>query len=308
MATQDTTQLKEKILSILRTRGPSLPVHISSQIGQSILFTSAFLSELVAEKKIKFSNMKVGSSPVYFIPEQFPKLEKFSEHLKSKEKEAYLLLKEKKFLVDENQEPAIRVALRALKDFAIPFEHNSKLIWRYFTIPAQDYQKPQDLTVPMATKLKIESDEKKHSEQVPQKKVEIFDKKEQEKTQQKPNEKKETKMKKSSKKKSQKKSSKTSDKFFDKIKSTLNQKEIEITDIIGIAKNELTLKIKENQNEKILVAFNKKRIAETDIVKAHQKAKESNLPYIILSKGEPTKKIQNFLEAAKHLDKLEKTE
>ena len=110
---QDTSIIKNKILSFLRTRGPSLPVHVSTDIKSTILFTSAFLSELVSEKKVKISNMRVGSSPIYFIPGQEQLLERFSDNLKSKEKEAFLLLKEKKFLRDSIQHPAIRVAARA---------------------------------------------------------------------------------------------------------------------------------------------------------------------------------------------------
>ncbi|MFC1682475.1 hypothetical protein ACFL0X_02575, partial [Nanoarchaeota archaeon] len=72
---------------------------------------------------------RVGSSPVYFLEGQERGLEGFSNHLKSKEKEAFDLLKEKKFLGDSEIEPAIRVALRAIKDFAVPFERDGKVIW-----------------------------------------------------------------------------------------------------------------------------------------------------------------------------------
>jgi hypothetical protein len=54
-----------------------------------MLFASAFLSELLTEQKIKMTHMRVGSSPVYYIPGQEEGLEKYSTYLKSKEKEAY---------------------------------------------------------------------------------------------------------------------------------------------------------------------------------------------------------------------------
>ena len=97
---QDTSELKEKILSTFKQRGPSLPVHIAGATGLSILFASAFLSELFSEKKIKISHMKVGSSPIYFLPGQEHLLENFSQYIKGKEKETFLLLKEKKILKD----------------------------------------------------------------------------------------------------------------------------------------------------------------------------------------------------------------
>ena len=97
-----------------------------------------FLWKLISERKIKISSMKVGNSPIYLLPKQEPRLEKFSQHLKSKEKDAFLLLKEKKFLRDKEQDPAIRVALRAIRDFAIPFRRNGEIIWRYFMIPESE--------------------------------------------------------------------------------------------------------------------------------------------------------------------------
>jgi len=124
MPAQDTSQIKEKIIFTIKRRGPSLPVHIAKEIGLNMLFTSAFLSELFSEKKIRISNLKVGSSPVYFLSGQEPMLENFSQYLKSKEKDAFMILKERKFLKDNVQDPAIRVALRAIKDFAIPFKKN----------------------------------------------------------------------------------------------------------------------------------------------------------------------------------------
>ena len=130
MPTQDTSKIKEKIIFTLRRRGPCLPVHIANEIQTSILFASAFLSELVSEKKIKMSYMKVGSSPIYFIPGQEHLLERFSQHLKTKEKDAFELLKNHRFLIDSKQDPAIRVALRFIRDFAIPFKQNNEIVWR----------------------------------------------------------------------------------------------------------------------------------------------------------------------------------
>ncbi len=98
MPTQDTTPIKEKILSVLRRRGPSLPVHVASEVGLSMLFASAFLSELISDRKIVISHMKVGNSPLYYIEGQEAKLEDYAKHLKSKEKDAFLLLQKEKIL------------------------------------------------------------------------------------------------------------------------------------------------------------------------------------------------------------------
>ena len=92
----DVEQVKQKILKILRIKGPSLPVPISREIEMSPMFASAILAELVGEGRINLSNLKVGSSPLYLLPEQEQKLESFAEsNLGGFEKQAYLKLKQK---------------------------------------------------------------------------------------------------------------------------------------------------------------------------------------------------------------------
>ena len=75
---ENALDMKEKIILVFKKRGPSLPIHVAQETGLSILFSSAFLSELLTEKKLKISDMKVGSTPIYFIPGQEFMLEKFS--------------------------------------------------------------------------------------------------------------------------------------------------------------------------------------------------------------------------------------
>jgi len=85
--------------------------------------------------------MKIGSSPLYLLPGQEQKLEDHTENLKSIEKDAYLKLKENKIIMDEDEEPAIRVALRNIKDFAIPFRLQEKIVWKYAFTPEEEIQK-----------------------------------------------------------------------------------------------------------------------------------------------------------------------
>ena len=291
MPTQDTSEIKGKIINILRIQGPCLPVHIAKGIDMSILFTSAFLSELISERRIKTSNMRVGSSKLHFLEGQEFKLEKFAHHLKSKEKEAFEILKQKKFLEDEKQEPAIRVALRAIKDFAIPIERNGKIMWRYYITPESEYKVEQETKNKLIPKPlpKIQEEVSKEKE------LGIFDKNER-----KPVIKKNKKRKSSNQKKDEK--------FFNKVKEHLSRRNIEILDIIGFSKNDLALKVNANQREYLLIAYNKRRIKEEEIIKASNKASELRLRYIILSLGEPLKKLNNLIEAVKGLSGIEKLE
>lgn len=125
----------ERIIKIITEKGPSLPINIAKDLEMSSLFTSAFLSELANQKRIKVSNLKVGGSPLYFLEGQEEKLEPYYKYFHSREADAFLSLREKQVLKDSEQEPAIRVALRSIKDFAREFNFNNEIYWHYILIP-----------------------------------------------------------------------------------------------------------------------------------------------------------------------------
>lgn len=296
MPAQDTSGIKEKILLLLKNRGPSLPIHIARETGLSILFASAFLSELFSEKKIKISCMKIGSSPLYFLPGQEKMLEPFSSYLKSREKDAFVLLKEKKFLIDSEQEPPIRVALRQIRDFAIPFRrpNTEGLFWRYFTDSESEFSQKKKIEEIKPKQIF----KKKEPQEV--RELDIFDKSSKEK-QQIPE-----RVKKIGKRRTRKKPPKKNDKFFNRVKEHLVRKQIEITDIEEVSKDSLTLKVKENEKEFLLIAYNKRRVGEQEINKAYKKASELGIPYRILCLGEPLKRLENLIKAVKNLQSIEK--
>jgi len=126
----------EQILDLVKQKGPILPVHVSKQINDNLLMTSARLSELLSNKKLKISSIKVGGSPLYYVDGQESRLQDYADNLGSKEKEAYKLLKEKKVLRDLVLEPAIRVALRMIKDFSIQLQVNyldkTEIFWKWY--------------------------------------------------------------------------------------------------------------------------------------------------------------------------------
>jgi len=297
MPAQDTSQIKDRIISILKIRGPSLPVHIATETNLSMLFTSVFLSELFSEKRIKMSSMKVGSSPIYFIPGHEPLIEKFSEHLKSKEKDAFSLLREKKFLKDIEQEPAMRVALRQIRDFAIPFKKEDEIIWRYFKVPELEYieEPKKEIQIKEEIKPKVTPIAKIEQTTIIENPISKLQK-ETHKT---------VTLKKTKKKTTAKKQN---DKFFNKVKEFLSKNSIEILDIENFNKNELILRVKNDEKEQFLIAYNKKKINEDDIIKAHKKFLEFDLPYAILSLSDIPKKLNDFLRAIKSLEKIEKIE
>ncbi len=290
MPTKDTSGIKEKMLSVLRQRGPSLPVHIAKGTDLSILFASAFLSELLSERKIKMSNMKVGSSSIYYIQGQENRLENFSQYLNSKEKEAFTILQHKKILEDSEQQPAIREALRAIKDFAIPFEKEEKIFWRYYLTPENQLEIKQPVPKTEQPKIDISKKEvpKPETPKIEIQKTEVPEKPKALDIFEKP-------------RTVKKKTSKDSDKFFNKVKTFLSSKSVEILDIESFNKKELVLRTKKEDKEEILIVYDKKRISEEDILKAHKKISGKFTQYRILCLGEPLKRTKNIINAIKSL-------
>ncbi len=286
MNIQNPIQLKEKIISIIASRGPILPSAIAKETGLSILFASAFLSELVGEKRLKMSEMKIGSSPLYYVPGQEEMLENFFEELKGRDKEAFILLKEKKFLKDSEQSPVTRVALRTIRDFAVPLRKNEEIYWRYFKTQVSELI-DEESDKKKRIKLVIKKDETKEESQEDKGKKTV-----------------EKKIKKKKKRAKGKSSRKKDEKFFNKIKDFLSSREIEILSIESFSKNDVVLKIREKGDEKILVAYNKKRVGERDLISANKKASSMKMPYIVLSLGEIPKKVNELIESVKNLSDI----
>lgn len=136
MLMEKALELRERIVDIVKVKGPVLPVQISKEIGSDILMASAHLAELTASQRLKISTIKVGGSPLYYLSGQEAMLQKFTGNMNDKEKKAFDALQQNKVLRDSEQEPVIRVALREIKDFAIPLNvthnDNREVFWKWY--------------------------------------------------------------------------------------------------------------------------------------------------------------------------------
>lgn len=315
---RDTTKIKSDILQFLTDNGPSLPVQISRYIKVDTLFTSAFLSELLGQQKIKMSHMRVGSSSIYFIPGSESGLEKYSEYLKSKEKEACNLLKEHSFLDDEIEHPAIRIALREIKDFAIPFKKNDKIIWRYFLVSENEYkndepkikkeveEEPKKIE---AKKIEVEeeakptSPQKKETHEKPRELERIIPKKEFEE--------KPTFINPLAKKPEVKKTKeKSKSEFCIKAMEFIVDSGWQIVEEISHKAKEYNCLVRINSDLGpiifLTIAKDKKSVTETDMTKILGEAQAIPLPALILSTGDIQKKAGIFLEKFSSVLKVEK--
>ncbi len=312
----DIQQKKDKIISFLETNGPSLPVRIAKAIEMEPVFASAITSELISSKQVKTSNLKIGASPLYFLPGQEQKLEEHTENLKSAEKEAYLKLKEKKLINDEDESPITRVALRNIKDFATPFNSREKTMWKYTFASDEEIEEllssPKKDTEIKKPEPENEIQEKKETEsEVP--KAWIIKQKEikQAKEESKKIENIFTAQNKNILDNSislETENKKIIPEFLIEIKTFLKQKNIEFIEEVRTEKKEIMATVNINSQlgniNFLLVAKNKKAITKDEIEAAIQIATKNKMPCLLIIRKEPSKSIQKFI-SENNLIKLE---
>ena len=309
--------LKFKILEYVRRYGPCLPVQLSKQINSNILFAGAVLSELVANQKVKISIAKIGGSPVYYIPGQEPKLVMLYQYLHEKEKKAYDLLKQNKVLHDRSLEPYQRVALRELKDFAYPIQHENDLFWRWYMLSDEEsinlikeiYKKDsvvnevqkeqvkleevpkQEIKIELPQVIQQQAIEIKKEVQpvIEQKKLEIIKEHIEQKTPV------------IKSKKVIKRVKKDPNQFYTNLINYLDKKKIEKLQEEIIKKDkefEIISNITSNMGtiRFLIVAKDKKKISDGDLSLAHNKAQLKKLPLIFLSNGDLMKSAKEYIE------------
>lgn len=126
----------EKILGFLRMNGPSLPSKVAKYLGTDILLASAMLSDLSSQGKVKISFLKIGGSPLYYLPGQEEKLYPFAEgNLNPKDFIVLANLKERNVVREADADLLTKVSLRSLKDFAVPLnvtvQGKTELFWKW---------------------------------------------------------------------------------------------------------------------------------------------------------------------------------
>ena len=127
---------QDQILNFLRASGPILPAKVAKNIKESILIASAHLADLVSQGKVKISNLKVGGSPLYYLPGQESQIYQYAAgNMNPKDLNVLNKLKEKHVLKEDGLDTLSKVALRSLKDFAIPLHvtvnDKRELFWKW---------------------------------------------------------------------------------------------------------------------------------------------------------------------------------
>lgn len=292
-------QIENQILDYVERHGPVLPVQVSKAINRDLMFAGAILSQLVSRKMVLLTNAKIGGSPVYYVKGQEAKLSVLYSALPHREKETYNLLKENKILLDRNQAPAIRVALRNLKDFAIPYkidvEGKEELFWRWHTatdgeIKAKFGAKDEQVKIEPEVNVEAKIETKPEQPKVEEKKEEI-----KQKIEEKPIEKMEQ-----TKIEIKQKRLDVKDEFLEQINSFLVSNSIEVMEEqIVKKKKEIDMVVKVPSNvghlHYFVAARNKKNISDGDLSLAYHKGQERKLPVLFLSPGKLSKKAEGYV-------------
>ncbi|HIG95557.1 TPA: hypothetical protein HA249_01530 [Candidatus Woesearchaeota archaeon] len=133
---------RDKILQLVRMRGPLLPSQINKEVKTNVLFASAMLAELVSSGNLAVSNLKIGGSPLYYIRGQEARLESFLNHINEKDQTTYRRLKAERIFYDREQDLLTRVSVRNIKDFAKPLEVEAGdqkfLFWKWYLLSQEE--------------------------------------------------------------------------------------------------------------------------------------------------------------------------
>jgi hypothetical protein len=274
---------KQKILQLIKTKGPIIPAQLTKELNTSILFVSAMLSELVSNNELKLSHLKFGGTPLYFLKGQEYLLQKFAHKLHEKEKKAYDMLKEKKILRDNEQEPAIRVALRSIKDFAVPLQVNNKgnmeIFWKWFLLPdKEDEQLIKEYLKPIDEPTQLQAIVNKREERKGEKQIETM-----------------TKV-----KEQRKKFFGNNDDFLNRINNYFRRNNIKIISQQIIRRNneiEFIVEIPSavGSLQYYCKAKNKKRLNDMDLASVYIQGQQKKLPVLFITSGIITKKAKEML-------------
>ena len=308
---------KEKVLEIVK-QGPTIPNKIAKTLGADTIIIGAVLSTLASSGEIKVSKIKIGGTPLYYVPDQEVRLEEFIDHLGEKDRKTFQLLKEKKILQDSLQDPLIRVSLKSIPDFAKPFEAvingKKELFYRFFLIAKDEAgsyvktEKPVDIKDIIAEHLEKSADNlsekhevvhiEKHADKISDvKSKEIIKETEDEKLRL------EEPVQEEKKEESEKTEEKTSkskiirEDFFEMIKTFIHNKNLDIINKEKIKKSEYSLVLKNHdENEYIFCkAKDKKTISDGDLATAFVFAQNKKMPCLFITTGKLTKKADSMM-------------
>ena len=285
---------REQILAMAQTK-PLLPGDVAKVLNTNLIMASAMLSELSDNKKLKVSKLKVGSSPLYFLPDKAFLLENFVSSLNEKDRITVEILKNARILRDSLLDSLTRVSLRQIGDFGkqvdVVVNGQKEIFWKWFLLP--------DSEAELLIGQMINGEEKKivPKSSQPENSVSVAEiqKVEPNKFIEQANVAKPI-MENSSKPKTQKIANQG---FFDKISAFFDNCKIKIVEQTQIKPGEFDFVVKIPTPVGVLPFYckakNKKKLTESDVSVVFVQGQLRKLPVILLSDGEFNKQGKELL-------------
>ena len=258
---------------------------------------------MIARKQIKVSRATIGSSPVYYLPGQEVLLgPKLYSHLKSKEREAYDILRDKKIIRAERAEPWQRIAFSQLHDFAMPMhvtiKDKTEVFWKFYLISDEE---AKEIIEEILQARKKEKSEEPEPEQLTLQGVNPEIKQEEPKQEEEKQQEKSIEVIKELKKIRRASLKKKQVDFYKMLKDYLDKNKMITLQETLIRKNkdyELLVELPSTiGNLKYFVkAKNKKTINDAEITMAHSQGLEKRAPCIFITNGSLNKKAKELIE------------
>ncbi|MCF7798668.1 hypothetical protein K9M74_02085 [Candidatus Woesearchaeota archaeon] len=313
---------KDKILALLKSKGPLVPNDIKKVLGADTMIVGAVLSDLAGRGFVKISHLKKGGSPFYYLEGQEAQLEKFTEYLNPKDQKTQQLLKEQQILRDHSLELFYRVSIRQIKDFAKSFTmqttNGDVLFWRYYLLSETDAknilmagnkpkEEPKQATAPKPILEVASAPEQSTPQPASQTTAQPTATPKQQSTPQpaeKPAAEQEVQKQKPVNEAQQQLDVKTtieSTPFYEDVLDYFKQSEITVIEEKTVAKNreyEFIIRIPSavGQMDMFCLARNKKKLNQNDVAPALLKAKQKDMQCFFLTNGEFTKKSKDIIK------------
>lgn len=300
---------QDKILLFLRTSGPTIPAKVAKHISTEILLASAHLSDLSSQGKVKISGLKIGGTPLYYLPGQEGQLYPFAAgNINPKDLQVLETLKTKQVLREKELDLLSKVALRSLKDFAVPLhvtiQSQTEIFWKWSLLSdEQTNVRIKELLQPEASQEPVELPTPQHAPMPLETQKILLDKKYQELDQELETEEVEEKSEKPflQKIKERIKKPKVEDDFLPALEQFFNKLKIKVEQKETVRKTELNFIVKIPSVVGTMTYFckakNKTRCDERDVSSAYMEAQVKKLPLLFLYNNELNKKAQEMLDS-----------
>ncbi len=138
------SEREEKVVGMLRVKGPSLPIDVSKLLGVETMLASAILSSLISKGYVKISSKKVGASPLYYLSGQESRVRSILyPELSDLEKKALERLKTLKVALKDDLFPQERILLSEMKDFVsylqIKKDGREFFCWKHYSVNEEEF-------------------------------------------------------------------------------------------------------------------------------------------------------------------------